>query len=146
MDHSMPVDHHETTILYIDDDEALGALLRKNLARRGFRVINAIDRASGFAKLAAGGIDVIALDHFLLGETGLDILPAIEDIADHPPVIYVSGSGDASIAAEALKRGADDYVTKSISTDFIDLLVAALKQALERVRQRAIGGSAAIDG
>jgi two-component sensor histidine kinase len=136
MDHSSPVDHRETTILYIDDDEALGVLLRKNLARQGFRVVNAIDRKSGLAQLAAGGIDVIALDHYLLGETGLDILPVIAEMPDHPPIVYVTGSGDASIAVEALKRGADDYVTKSVSTDFVDLLIAALKQALERARLR----------
>ncbi|CAN7228869.1 response regulator [Rhizobium sp. LjRoot98] len=132
----MSADHCETTILYIDDDEALGIFLRKNLARQGFKVINAIDRKSGLARLAEGGIDVIALDHYLLGETGLDILPIIADMPDHPPVVYVTGSGDASIAVEALKRGADDYVTKSISTDFVDLFVAALNQALERARLR----------
>ncbi|WP_455272643.1 sensor histidine kinase [Rhizobium herbae] len=136
MDRDMPVDHRETTILYIDDDEALGILLRKNLARQGFKVINAIDGKSGLSQLASGGIDVIALDHYLLGETGLDILPVIAEMPDHPPVVYVTGSGDASIAVEALKRGADDYVTKSISTDFVDLLIAALKQSLERARLR----------
>jgi two-component sensor histidine kinase len=128
--------HRETTILYIDDDEALGVLLRKNLARQGFRVVNALDRKSGLARLAEGGIDVIALDHYLLGETGLDILPVIAEMPDHPPVVYVTGSGDASIAVEALKRGADDYVTKSVSTDFVDLFIAALNQALERARLR----------
>ena len=128
--------HRETTILYIDDDEALGVLLRKNLARQGFKVVNALDRKSGLARLAEGGIDVIALDHYLLGETGLDILPVIAEMPDHPPVVYVTGSGDASIAVEALKRGADDYVTKSVSTDFVDLFIAALNQALERARLR----------
>jgi two-component sensor histidine kinase len=136
MGEEMSVVHRETTILYIDDDEALGVLLRKKLARHGFNVINAIDRKSGLSRLAGGGIDVIALDHYLLGETGLDILPVIAEMPDHPPVVYVTGSGDASIAVEALKRGADDYVTKSVSTDFVDLFIAALNQALERARLR----------
>lgn len=136
MEGEMPDDYSETTILYIDDDEALGVLLRKNLARQGFKVVNALDRQSGLTRLAAGGIDVIALDHYLLGETGLDILPAIVEMPDRPPVVYVTGAGDASIAVEALKHGADDYVTKSVSTDFFDLLVAAVKQALQRARFR----------
>ncbi|WP_426237160.1 sensor histidine kinase [Pararhizobium sp. DWP1-1-3] len=136
MDREISADHRGTTILYIDDDEALGVLLRKNLARQGFTVVNAIDGKSGLARLEEGGIDVVALDHYLLGETGLDILPVIVEMPDHPPVVYVTGSADASIAVEALKRGADDYVTKSVSTDFVDLFVAALNQALERARLR----------
>jgi len=124
------------TVLYIDDDETLGVLLRKSLERQGFTVVSALDGHSGLALLAAGGIDAVALDHYLLGETGLDILPQIVREADHPPVVYVTGSGETSIAVEALKRGADEYVTKNVSSDFFELLGVALKQAVERARGR----------
>jgi two-component sensor histidine kinase len=123
-------------ILYIDDDEALGVLMRKNMQRRGYQLHLAKDGASGLARLAEGGIDAIVLDHFLQGETGLDILPCIVSVADHPPVIYATGSGDAGIAVAALKAGADDYVLKGISADYFDLLAAALDQGLERARFR----------
>lgn len=129
-------DRGEMRVLYIDDDEALGVLLRKNLTRQGFQVITALDRQSGMDILANGGVDAIALDHYLLGETGLDILPAIIAMPDHPPVVYVTGAGEASIAVEALKRGAEDYVTKSVSAEFFDVLGTALRQALERARFR----------
>lgn len=123
-------------ILYIDDDEALGVLMRKNMQRRGYELYLAKDGASGLARLAEGGIDAIVLDHFLEGETGLDILPSIVSVADHPPVIYATGSGDTSVAVAALKAGADDYVLKGISSDYFDLLAAALDQGLERARFR----------
>jgi two-component sensor histidine kinase len=123
-------------ILYIDDDEALGMLMRRNLGRRGFEVHLATDGKTGLERLAEGGIDAIVLDHFLKGETGLDILPSIVAIPDHPPVIYATGSVDTSVAVTALKAGADDYVLKSVSTDYIDLLAAALDQGLERARFR----------
>jgi two-component sensor histidine kinase len=123
-------------ILYIDDDEALAVLMRKNMERRGYQFHLARDGAAGLARLAEGGIDAIVLDHFLEGETGLDILPCIVGVADHPPVIYATGSGDASVAVAALKAGADDYVIKGISSDYFDLLAAALDQGLERARFR----------
>ncbi len=123
-------------ILYIDDDETLGILLKKNLGRLGFEVVTVLDGMTGLALLAGGEIDAIALDHYLLGETGLDILPEILKRPDHPPVVYVTGAGDMSIAVQALKCGADDYVTKNVSTDFFELLAAALNQALERARFR----------
>lgn len=136
MDRFTGGDRGEMRILYIDDDEALGVLLRKNLTRQGFQVITALDRQAGMAVLEDGGVDAVALDHYLLGETGLDILPAIVAMPDHPPVVYVTGAGEASIAVEALKRGAEDYVTKSVSAEFFDVLGTALRQALERARYR----------
>jgi two-component sensor histidine kinase/CheY-like chemotaxis protein len=123
-------------ILYIDDDEALGALMRRNLSRRGYEVHLALDGAAGLARLAEGGIDAIVLDHFLKGETGLDILTSIIAIPQHPPVIYATGSVDTSVAVAALKAGADDYVLKGVSPDYFDLLAAALDQGLERARFR----------
>ncbi|MBO9098785.1 MULTISPECIES: histidine kinase dimerization/phosphoacceptor domain -containing protein [Rhizobium] len=123
-------------ILYIDDDEALGVLTRKNMQRRGYELHLAKDGAAGLARLAEGGIDAIVLDHFLEGETGLDLLPCIVSGADHPPVIYATGSGDAGVAVAALKAGADDYVMKGVSSDYFDLLAAALAQGLERARFR----------
>ncbi|MGO8565269.1 hypothetical protein ACC743_38450, partial [Rhizobium ruizarguesonis] len=68
----------------------------------------------------------------LAGETGLDILPCITAMTDHPPFIYATGSDDTSIAVAALKAGSDDYMLKGISADYFDLLAAALEQALER--------------
>lgn len=123
-------------ILYIDDDEALALLMQKNLGRRGFALEWASDGATGLALLSEGGIEAVVLDHFLKAETGLDILPRIMAMPDHPPVIYATGSGDTSIAVAALKAGADDYVLKGISPDYFDLLAAALEQGLERARFR----------
>lgn len=123
-------------ILYIDDDEALALLMQKNLGRRGFTVEWAQDGTAGLARLGEGGIEAVVLDHFLKAETGLDILPEIIAIPDHPPVIYATGSDDTGIAVAALKAGADDYMLKGISPDYFDLLAAALEQALERARYR----------
>lgn len=123
-------------ILYIDDDEALALLMQKNLGRRGFTLEWASDGTTGLERLAKGGIDAVVLDHFLKAETGLEILPRIMALPDHPPVIYATGSGDTSIAVAALKAGADDYVLKGISPDYFDLLAAALEQGLERARFR----------
>ncbi len=123
-------------ILYIDDDEALARLMRKNLERRGFKLEWVKDGASGLARLAEGGIAAVVLDHFLDNETGLDILPNIIAMKDHPPVIYATASVDTGVAVAALKAGAEDYVLKGVSPDYFDLVMAALEQGLERARFR----------
>lgn len=121
-------------VLHIEDDPGLAVLIRKALERRGHSVVHARDGTEGLALMASETFDVVALDHTLPGETGLDILARMGSRATRPPVVYVTGSSDARLAVEALKSGADDYVIKDMSAEFFDLLVAALEQALERWR------------
>ncbi|MDQ0319239.1 DNA-binding NtrC family response regulator [Pararhizobium capsulatum DSM 1112] len=125
------------TVLYIDDDEALGVLVRRNLGRLGLTVVNATDGASGLARLDEGGIDAVALDHFLTTETGLDVLHQMTTRPDHPPVVYVTGVGETAVVAEALRRGAVNWITKDISSEFFGRLAEALRDAFRRHRASA---------
>ncbi|APO75266.1 sensor histidine kinase/response regulator hybrid protein [Rhizobium etli 8C-3] len=126
----------EIRVLYIDDDETLALRLKENLARHGFAVEWAQDGAAGLKRIAKGGIDAVVIDHLLQNETGLDVLPQVMALPDHPPVIYATASEDTGIAVAALKAGADDYVLKGNSRDYFDLLAATLEQGLERARFR----------
>ena len=125
-------------VLYVEDDEALATLVRKALRRRGHTMAHVSNSADALARIAEGGIDVVALDHTLPGETGLDMLDRVGPRGGRPPIVYVTGSMDARLAVEALKRGADDYVIKDLSGEFYDLLIAALEQALERARLKRL--------
>jgi two-component sensor histidine kinase/CheY-like chemotaxis protein len=120
------------SILYIDDDPALARLVQKTLARRGYAIETAATSEEGFARLERGGIDVIALDHFLPTGTGLEFLEQLNTRPVRPPVVYVTGSSEAAVAVAALKAGAADYVAKSIGPEFLELLGSAINQAIEK--------------
>jgi two-component sensor histidine kinase len=124
------------TVLYVDDDAALGRLVQKILARRSYIVEHVLDAASGFARIARGGIDVVILDHDLGTSSGLDMLVQLSGIEGAPPVVYVTASSDLSIAVQALKAGAVDYVVKTIGEDFEILLVSGLEHSVEQTRLR----------
>ena len=103
--------------------------------RRGYTVENVTSSAAGLARLRKGGIDLIALDHFLPIGTGLDFLEALTSVATAPPVVYVTAQTDAAVAVAALKAGASDYVLKTPGEDFFELARAsAVDQALEKAR------------
>ena len=121
-------------VLYIDDDPALSRLVQRALVRRGYAVEVAADAASGIARIGAGGIDVVALDHYLPGGTGLDVLAALSQTEAPPPVVYVTGSAETAVAVRALKAGAFDYVIKSIDDEFFELLGSAIDQAVDKAR------------
>ena len=65
-------------VLYIDDDPGLARLVQRTLGRHGYAVENVATSEEGFARLRQGGIDVIALDHFLPTGTGLDFLASCD--------------------------------------------------------------------
>ena len=125
-----------STLLYIDDDEALARLVNRGLTRLGFNVVHAANGEAGLACLQEGGIDVIALDQYMPGLDGLETLARILKIPHAPPVVFVTASQDSSIAVTALKAGAADYLVKDTLGDFIPLLHVAVEGALKQAMIR----------
>ena len=123
-------------LLYIDNDAGLCRLVTRALGRRGFEVTTAQDGPSGVAAAAAKPFDVIAIDHYMPVQDGLTTLSQLDTSPEAPPIVYVTGSDESRIAVAALKAGAADYVVKTGSEDFMDLLHNAVTQALEQVRLR----------
>jgi two-component sensor histidine kinase len=123
-----------TTLLYIDDDEALARLVDRGLTRRGFHVVHAPSGAEGLARLQQGDIDVVALDQYMPDLDGLETLARIMAIPAAPPVVFVTASQDSTIAVTALKAGAADYLVKDIHGAFIPLLQVAAEGALRQSR------------
>jgi two-component sensor histidine kinase/CheY-like chemotaxis protein len=124
-------------VLYVDDDVALVRLVQKALGRRGFEVVHAANADDALEHIAAGSIHVVALDHYLSAGTGLDFLTRLAAIDRAPPVVYVTGSSEMSVAVAALKAGAADFVPKVVDDDFLVLLGSALQQAVEKANLRS---------
>jgi PAS domain S-box-containing protein len=106
------------------------------LERRGYVVEIAPDGASGLVRIAQGGIDVVALDHYMPNQDGLETLASIRDLAEPPPVIYVTAMQEGRVAVAALKAGAADYVAKDVQGEFLPLLQRAIDAALDAVMLR----------
>ncbi|GAB4065304.1 response regulator [Ancylobacter sonchi] len=114
----------------------MARLVQKALTRRGYEVMLAGDAAGGLRLIDEDEVHVVALDHFLPTGTGIDVLAALRQRADAPPVVYVTASAETTVAVEALKAGAIDYVPKTIEAEFIELLTNAIDQAIETARLR----------
>jgi two-component sensor histidine kinase len=123
-------------LLYIDDDPALGRLVERTLTRHGFHVTHAPGGEEGLRHLASDRFDVVALDHFMPGREGLEVLSDIQALSDPPPVVYVTGADEGRIAVAALKAGAADYVIKDVGGVFLDLLRTSAEQALAAAKLR----------
>lgn len=127
-------------VLYIDDDAGIRRLVTRALERRGYRVTVADGGEAGIAAAQADHFDVVAVDHYMPGIDGLETMARLSALPDAPPMVYVSGSEETQIALAALRGGAADYIVKTASDDFFDLLDATFRQVIERselARQKA---------
>lgn len=115
-------------ILLVDDDPSMARLVQQILQAHGFAAATHV--TSGLAALAAAGeTDVVVLDHQLPDVSGLEVLEALRGRAQPPSIVLVTAHGNESLAAKALRQGADDYLAKDSA--FAELL----PQVLERVRR-----------
>ncbi len=132
----MTTPHEVIRLLYIDDDRGLSRLVEKELGRHGYAVTCVSDGDAGLDILRTrpADFDVVALDHYMPGREGLDVLPEIIALENPPPVVYVTGAQEGRIAVAALRAGAADYVIKDVSEDFTALLRNALEEAVSRRR------------
>jgi len=115
-------------VLLVDDDPDLGRLVQHVLRAHGYEP--AVQVPTGREALTSlAGIDIVLLDQQLPDTIGLDVLDAIRTRPAPPAVVLVTGHGNESLVAAALRRGADDYLAKDAA------LTELLPQILERVRR-----------
>ncbi|PWT87134.1 MAG: hypothetical protein C5B58_00150 [Acidobacteria bacterium] len=100
-------------ILVIDDEDLIRQLLRNLLEKSGYSVIEAKTAALAL-KQSQADPDLILMDYMLPDMDGLRLLQAIrsQTRTAQVPVIFLTGKDDVTIKAEALERGAVDYITK----------------------------------
>lgn len=115
-------------LLLVDDDPAIARMVQQILVTSGLQPARHVTSGSD-ALEAAADADIVLLDQQLPDVSGLEVLDALRAQPSPPSVVLITGYGNESFAAAALRRGADDYLAKDAS------LTELLPQVIERVRR-----------
>jgi two-component system, LuxR family, response regulator FixJ len=119
----------ETIIYVIDDDEAARHSLEFLLKTAGMTV-RSFDSAKAFlAVLPQTRSGCIITDVRMPEITGIDLLRKVKELGLDIPVIVITGHGDISLAVDAMKIGAVDFLEKPFDDE---ALLAAVKGSLSR--------------
>jgi len=121
------------TILYVDDEPAIGLILEDTLERAGHVTVGAHSVPEALQALSRGNVDLIISDYRMPGLTGLEFLELLQQEGHDIPLIMLTGYATIEHAVAAIKAGAVDYITKPVRPEQLELAVA---QALEVVRLR----------
>jgi diguanylate cyclase (GGDEF)-like protein/PAS domain S-box-containing protein len=104
------------SLLVVDDAEPNRDVLSRRLAQRGYTVATAASGAEALAMAAAQRFDLVLLDVEMPEMSGLEVLTRLRDthLPTELPVIMVTARTQSADIVEALRLGANDYVTKPV--------------------------------
>ena len=118
-----------STILLVDDEEAVQKLLAYPLERDGHRVVQARDGEEALARFSAEKIDLVVLDIMLPKLDGLEVCKRLRATSS-VPIIMLTVRDDELDKVVGLELGADDYITKPFSIrEFRSRVRALLRRA-----------------
>jgi DNA-binding response OmpR family regulator len=118
-----------STILLVDDEDAVQKLLAYPLERDGFRVVQARDGEEALARFAEERVDLVVLDVMLPKLDGLEVCKRLR-ASSSVPIIMLTARDDELDKVLGLELGADDYITKPFSIrEFRSRVRALLRRA-----------------
>jgi DNA-binding NtrC family response regulator len=125
-------------VLLVDDDAGPRFGIRRFLKSRGFDVEEADDCAGAKTQFRAFGPDVTILDFRLPDGNALDLIPFFRSI-NNSPVIVLTAFATIDNAVEAVKLGAEQFLTKPVELETLVLLVERLIENARNKRQLLAG-------
>ncbi len=135
-----PMGSESETVLIVDDDPRGRHMVSLALRGRGYRIVQAEDGEEALEILQREEVALLLTDVQMPGMSGLDLLRELRDRRRDLMVIVMTAYGSEEVAVEAMKLGANDYLTKPIDTR--ELLVVVRenieKQRLAKERARLV--------
>jgi DNA-binding NtrC family response regulator len=116
-------------ILVVDDEPVQALLASEILSPEGHEVEIAHSGAEALEKLASRPFDLVVADLMMPEMDGFELMRQVGESWPDMPVIFLTGNDDVTSAVQAIKEGAENYLTKPFD---IDQLRFVIKRALER--------------
>ena len=121
-------------ILVVEDDRTVGQYVKRGLEEHQYHA-DLVEDGMEALRLASGGLyDLLILDLRLPGLTGLEIVRTLRDRGNTTPILVLTAKDAVDFKVQALRAGADDYVTKPFA---FEELLARLEALGRRPKQLA---------
>ncbi len=116
-------------VLIADDDPTILDILKLGFRTKGFEVITASDGKSTLRAIEQTRPDLVVLDIEMPYLTGIEVLRHLRKDWPALPVVIMTAHGTISLAVEAMKEGATEFITKPFE---MEQLLLVIQKALER--------------
>ena len=132
-----------TSVLIVEDEEALATLLEYNLSTEKFDVTVASDGEEALLRIEENTPDVVILDWMLPKVSGIEVCRRLRSKPEtrNIPIIMLTARSEEADRVRGLEMGADDYLTKPFSTAE---LIARVRAVLRRIRPGLVDDSVSV--
>jgi len=110
-------------ILLIEDEPCTRFGFVKYLSKSGFEMHEAESLSQAESEFSSRQFDAIILDINLPDGNGLDFIGKARDVSPDIPLIVITGSGDIPLAVDAMRRGADNFLTKPVDMAGLEIFL-----------------------
>jgi DNA-binding response OmpR family regulator len=121
-------------ILVVEDDRVVGQYIKRGLEEAQYHADLIDDGREALRVISGSHYDLIVLDLRLPGMTGLELLRTVRDRGNTVPVLVLTAQDAVGHKVEALRSGADDYVTKPFAFEEVLARVEALARRPKELR------------
>jgi DNA-binding NtrC family response regulator len=111
------------TVLIVEDEATIRAAIAKCMEAAGYAVVQAATGRAAREAMRASSPDVIILDYRLPDCQSLEIIPELKHIDAECAIIMLTAHGSIDLAVEAIKAGAEQFITKPVELAALRLLV-----------------------
>lgn len=123
------------TVFVVDDDAAFLTAVERLLRVSGYAVASFTSATEFLARRVPDAAGCVVADLDMPGMDGLGLQTALADSDAPLPVVFLTGQGDIPATVQAMRSGAEDFLTKTAPKE---ALLAAIERALERdTRERS---------
>jgi DNA-binding NtrC family response regulator len=120
-------------LLFIEDDPVIRFAVRDFLEANGYVVTEASTASEGERVFERERPTVVLTDYKLPDSTAIELLPRLRAMSATTPIIVLTGHGSVELAVQAMREGADDFLTKPVS---LPTLLVVIERAVDRQRER----------
>jgi RNA polymerase sigma factor (sigma-70 family) len=113
----------------VDDDPSFRKAISRLLTTSGYSVVAYQSAAEFLVKPLAEGPGCLLLDVHMPGLTGTELQAHLSASGSSLPIVFLTGQGDIPTSVQAIRAGADDFLTKPVSRK---VLLASIERALSR--------------
>ncbi len=128
----------DATVFVVDDDSAMRRSVVFLAESVGWHALGFADAESFLAQAGATAVGCLVLDVRMPTMSGLELQQAMNARGLRLPIIFITGHGDVSMAVQAMKDGAVDFIEKPFKDQ---VLLDAIAQAVRRSHAAAAQGS-----
>jgi DNA-binding NtrC family response regulator len=115
----MKIDMKKAKILIVDDDVQSLRILEKQLKKWGAKPLLACSGEEALGVLEKNSVDLVLSDQMMPNMNGLELMKKTKGKYNHIPFVIVTGHVSIRKAVDAIKQGADDYISKPYDMDQI---------------------------